>query len=89
MKNATKKVVCASFDAELESRYREAVKYAAESLVPMQEIPGLHDDLELKGYYHAVADCLMVAFYKPFNEVDSDVISQVAEIIRSDAFISF
>ena len=89
MKIATKTVVCASFDAELESRYRGAVEYAAETLASMQEIPGLYADAELKGYYHAATDCLMVAFDKSFDEVDSDVISRVAQIIRSDAFFSF
>lgn len=89
MKNVTKSLVCASFDAELETRYREAVEYTAETLAIMQEIPSLHADAEVRGYYHAVTDCLMVAFDKPFDEVDSDVVSQVAEIIRSDAFLSF
>lgn len=89
MKNATKSIVCASFDAELEARYHEAVKYAAMSLASMQEIPGLHANAEIKGYYHAAMECLVVAFDKFYSDVESDIRLQVKEITHSDAFFSF
>lgn len=50
----------------------------------MQEIPSLHADAEIKGYYHAAMVCLIVAFDKYYSDVESDITLQVKEIMHSD-----
>ena len=75
-----KNAVSSAFDVELETRYNQAVKHAAENFVALQENMELHSLEEIDEYFEDAVETLALAFHKSFVDVYIDFRACVREI---------